>query len=352
MKNNKSINFLLKSAKGYKRKLITFSACLIFTFQIAPTLINPYIYLLVANSYEAETLNITKVIIFSLIFALSMNLEHLFRFLFVDKYLWYGGVIKIEDKLRKNLFNYTIKHSISYYDEKMSGVISEKIKNVSTKIGTITHIFSSLLGSFVVFIVSSLVYFTINKYLVLIFFTWMILFFFLYYFYSKSSYILRKNLTEEESKMNGVINDSISNILNIKSFANSKYEKEQIEKQGQEVLNKFMKDIKNERFFRFAFSSLTIIFISAFLGVAYYLTFLGEIKLGTFVFLCQNIILFRHTLGRIYMDTKEFFLNLAVIKDGLETILEDVGIEDKKDAKKLNIKTGKIVFKNITFDYK
>ena len=155
----------------------------------------------------------------------------------------------------------------------------------------------------------------------------------------------------EISVVNGIINDDIANIKNIKSFSNEKFEEEIIKKQDNVILEKVSNEIKVESLFQFLNSVVNVALTIAIYSLSYYLVFNKQIMIGTFVFIAQNIVILKINMRSIQKDTKTFIELSAEIKDGLDTLLEDYSVVDKKDSKKLKFKSGKIVFKNINFKY-
>ncbi len=350
-KNKNILKIIWSATKGYRLKMLLFQLFCGFLFYFIPILITPYIFAQFGNSYQKGILTVEYAVVLSIIYAFIYSLTGLFRALFIEKYLWYGGVLKVENVLRKKLFNYVLKHSIRYYDNKMSGVIAEKVNKITSNFSETFDLFGNITNSFITMIISLVIYSKINYYLTIAFCLWALIFFIVYYFSSKISFKKRKITSNETAIINGLINDDISNIGNIKSFSSQKTEEKKLKKQGNIILRKLSSELKVETWSRFLIGSLNIVlmlFISCF---SYYLAFNGKIMIGTFIFMCQNIILLKSDMESVYDQTKLFIELSADIKDGFETLIEKYEIDDCPNSKKLIVNSGKIVFKGVNFKY-
>ncbi len=350
-KNIKMLGLIWAASKGYRIKLLLLNVFCGFMFFFIPILITPYIFALFGNAYQENILTVRYAVVLSILYAFTYSIAGLFRALFVEKYLWYGGVLKVENTLRKKLFNYVLGHSIRYYDNKMSGVIAEKINKITANFAETFNLFGNIINSFISMIISLIIYSKINYYLTIVFCIWTLLFCIVYYFSSKISFKKRKITSNETAIINGIINDDITNVNNIKSFSTQKNEERKIKKQGNIILRKLSVELKAEAISRLLIGLLNIIlmlFISCF---SYYLAFNGKIMIGTFIFICQNIILLKSNMETTYEDTKLFIEFSAEMKDGFETLLEKYEIEDNPNSKKLIVNNGKIVFKGVNFKY-
>lgn len=76
----------------------------------------------------------------------------------------------------------------------------------------------------------------------------------------------------------------------------------------------------------------------------------GIINIGTFVFLIdivRRFLMFARSVCWNFRSIKD----IAVMQDGLGLITNDIEIKDKKDAKKLEVAVGRIVFVGVSFRY-
>jgi ATP-binding cassette, subfamily B, bacterial len=180
---------------------------------------------------------------------------------------------------------------------------------------------------------------------------WIIVYCAINYFFSlyKLKYDLRRS--EIDSKVTGVLADTISNHLNVKLF--NGYEREvnnfgEINSELQK-LRQFTWNLGN--LFE-AVQALLMIFLE--IGIFYYAIGLwqkGIITIGDFVLIQTYIFTIFHRLwnfGRIIRHYYEFMAEANEMTEILETPHE---ITDLKNAKKLKVTSGRIEFKEVSFSY-
>ncbi len=352
MKTNKILlKFFWKFAKKYKYKL-----CLMFVFmyllKIAKEVFfRPYLLKILGNAFQNDTLTLTMAVVVAILYAFFSSFDYFVNMSFGWK-LDYGITSKLQKDARIYLMDYAMKHSINYFNNKMSGVIANKINNISEPMG---FVFTSLLrcfSIFIAFVISLVVYARINIYFAMFFIIWVVCFYFAHSFTIKKIYKAKKERTEETNKISGIMNDSLSNILNVKSFSNRNQELEEVKKQGAKILDKESK-MANAEIILNIIMFIMIVSIELFsFAFAFYLTTKNKITIGTFLFICQNITLLVSMINDIFSN---YIVNLTIliseIKDGIDTILQPIDIKNKDDARSLQNVKGKIVFKNVVFYY-
>lgn len=354
MKNIKYKNFfdfLWKETKKYRLRIILFEVFVFMCWGIVPVFIQPAIFASFLNAIVDKTLTINYSIFLAFLYSLFFISTEIFRASFVERYLWYGGILRAKVKLMKVMFNYSIDHSVSYFSNKMSGVIMEKIRKVEDNFEKICDDGGELITYILVPIISIIVYIKINLYISLILLGYMAVFLPIYYVYLNVISQKRKELTIEEANSNGLINDTITNIQNVKAFSNKRYEEKKLKKQDIKILMKLNNLFVKESTFNIIFSIINITFIFAIFATAFYFTFKKEMSIGTFVFINQNIAFLRMSIYKIIDYSKTTTEAIADSVESYNTIFEKHEIKDKENAGELKIDGGRIVFRNITFRY-
>lgn len=142
---------------------------------------------------------------------------------------FYGHVMgaKMEYDLRNEIFNHLQKLSFNYYDNQKTGQIMSRITNDLFEITELYHhgpedlliSLTKLIGSFIIL-------FRINIPLTLVIFSFIpLMVYFAYYYNRKMRQAFRKN-RERIAAINAGIEDSISGVRVVKSFANEELEME------------------------------------------------------------------------------------------------------------------------------
>lgn len=350
MENKKINQFIFEVLKKYKVKLITYHCSLSFFYHAVPIFILPAILAIIGNKYQNKTLNVQTVIILVFVYSLFFCLSSLIRMLFAEK-MRYNSIIKIENDLRQKLFNYTIKQSTNFFNNTMAGVIASKINNIGKNFGELFDNGSSLLSGFIMFLFTVIIYIKINIYLSLFLIVWTIILVFLQSFFSKIVSKSIKSSVEEYNKVNGLITDNFTNISNIKFFAKEKHEIKEIKKQGFRILTKSSKVALDQTFIQVSLFIMmtTLMFVN--IGFSFYLVLQKQMMIGTFLFVCQNMALMKGVVTDLYENSINLIMLWTEMKDGFDTLLQDVEIKDKEGAEILKANSGKIVFKNVKFGY-
>ena len=188
-------NFFYIATKKYRLRIILFYIFIFICWGLIPTLIQPAIFASFLNKISQKTLTIKSSILLTLLYTLFFISTELLRFLFVEKQLWYGGILKAKNKIIKLTFNYIINHSPSYFSDKMSGVVMEKIKKIGNNFENIIDIGSELITYIIIPIISVVVYIKINIYISITLLFYIIVFLPTYYLYLNIISKKRKELT-------------------------------------------------------------------------------------------------------------------------------------------------------------
>ena len=345
------IKFILQIISKYKYNLLVIFLFVDMLRASREFFIRPYLLKILGDAVQNNSLTLTMAIFIPILYAFFSCIGYFTKMTF-EWQLNYNTYSKIEKDVRINLMNYIMQHSVNYFNNNMSGNITDKVNVVSE---LLTTFLKRLLRSIIIFVcllVTIIIYININFYFALFMFLWMICLCFFQYFILKISYRIESEKNMENNTMSGLINDSITNILNIKSFSRQKLEIKKIKKQGIKILKTESKTANIVLFMDILTFVMDFVIFAYSFVFSFYLVMHKEIELGTFLFICQNTILM---VSHIDVFFNEHFLTIITsfskIKSCLNEILIPIDIKDKQDAQKLQYIKGKIVFKNLTFKY-
>jgi ATP-binding cassette subfamily B protein len=254
--------------------------------------------------------------------------------------------------MRNDLFEHFQKLSFNYYDNQKTGQLMSRITNDLFDISELCHhgpedIIISLIkmiGAFVILV-------NINAWLTLLIFIFLPpMFIFAFYMKGKMSKAFRKN-RERIAEINARVEDNLSGIRVVKSFAN---EDEEIDK-FLESNSRFVESKRNSYWNMAGFhSGLTLftsfiniamiaggsLFISrGIIGIADLLTFL--LYINTLIDPVKKLISFTETFQNGMTGFERFYDILMIMPD----------IVDKPNAITLKEVQGKIEFNNVAFKY-
>ena len=294
-----------------------------------------------------------KVFLTGLSFIILYNIFNNITWLFhgIISKLTVATILKIQYKIRNNLFRYTIQHSMKYFNDSFSGAIANKISSITNKSGRFLKLTCKIFEKTITILLTPILYAQINFYLGM-------LFLFIAIAFMIASRKIRKNvihesnyLAEEKSKYSALINDDIMNIINIKIFSKIFSEKLRIKKQATKILRKdynFQEADKNFYVMVFVFSFLFYAIILLFSCIALYLK---KINIGDFIYLTIVTSILNHTTRHIVDITSEYSELKGTLENGLNAIFQPIEIVNNNNRKEIIVKKGKITFKNIIFYY-
>jgi ATP-binding cassette subfamily B protein len=259
---------------------------------------------------------------------------------------------KMAKDINLEVLDYTENHSYEYFQNNMAGSIGNKINDiVSNTFQIINLVMQSFLGGVFNILITSAAMYYIHPLLSLVVFVWSLFFLYCSFLFSKKGQKYSQDFSEEKSKLTGKIVDSVSNIMSIKLFGRNEYELNYIGKQSEKVVQ------KNRKFLWFRLIDFSVkdiflfTFISSLLLTLIYLKSKNLITPGDFAFVFTANFSVIFSVWHISMDITNYMQFKGTVDQALSIITQKQSILDKEDAKPIDIKTGKIEFKNVSFRY-
>lgn len=259
---------------------------------------------------------------------------------------------KMEHDLRNELFNHLQKLSFNYYDNQKTGQIMSRITNDLFEITELYHhgpedlliSLTKLIGSFIILS-------QINIHLSLVIFTFIpLMICFAYYYNRKMRRAFRRN-RERIAAINAGIEDSISGVRVVKSFANEELEMEKFRENN----HRYVDSKKNSYLYMgryhsgiHAFSSL--IYLSLVVAAALFIEGGRVNSLDLLTFLLY-INVFLEPIRKLINFGEQFQNGLSGFDRFYEVISIAPDIVDSKGAVELTKVDGVIEFNDVSFRY-
>lgn len=274
---------------------------------------------------------------------------------FCQYYITFQGHVmgaKMETDMRRDIFNHLQKLSFSYYDNNNTGKLMSRIVTDLFDISELAHhgpedIFISILkitGSFVI-----LMNINIKLTVILIFIT-LFMAYFSYFYNKKMKTVFTKN-KEKIANVNAQIQDSLSGIRVVKSFANESVEKKKFQKSNNEYLQSkednysvMGKFYSTNGFFQGILYLSVILFGGIFIST-------GEIQTSDLVVYILYINIFLNPIEKLINFTEQYQRGITGFERFLEIMDTHPDIKDKKGAIELKNTKGNITFENVSFSY-
>ena len=259
---------------------------------------------------------------------------------------------KMETDMRKDIFDNLQKQSFSYYDEASTGKLMSRIVTDLFDISELAHhgpedVFISILkivGSFVI-----LAGINSRITLILLLFT-LVMLYFSYFYNQKMRDVFTKN-KEKIAGVNAQIQDSLSGIRVVKSFANEDIENAKFTKGN----NEYLKTKEESYFIMGSFYSGNsffqgLLYLSAILVGGLFISN-GSLKVSDLVIYILYINTFLNPIDKLVNFTEQFQRGLSGFQRFVEVINTRPDIIDKEDAVELVNPNGEISFNNVSFSY-
>jgi ATP-binding cassette subfamily B protein len=259
---------------------------------------------------------------------------------------------RMETDMRRDLFEHLQKLSFSYYDNNSTGKLMSRIVTDLFDISELAHhgpedLFISVLkivGSFIILL-------TINVQLTILLLIFTLAMIYFSYFYNKKmSNVFMRN-KEKIANVNAIIQDSLSGIRVVKSFANEGIENKKFEKGNMEFL-----ETKEDNYFvmgRF-FSGNNffqgLLYLSVVLAGGIFISN-GSLKSSDLVVYILYINTYLNPIDKLVNFTEQFQRGVTGFERFLEIMNTQPDIVDRKNAVSLKNSKGDIEFKNVSFSY-
>jgi ATP-binding cassette subfamily B protein len=335
--------------KPYKKALFAdlFFASLASIAVLAyPLLINQ----ITMNAISDEGIAAELVIKMVGIFLFLMVVEYISNF-YTD-YFGHAMGAKMESDMRNDLFRHIQKLSFKYHDNTTTGQLMSRTTNDLFVISELAHhgpedtaiSLVRIIGSFVILV-------SINWTLTLtIFLILPLMFIFAYHYSIKVKIALKKN-NERIADINSQLEDSLSGIRVVQSFANEEIEMDKFKSSNRH----FLESRKNGYWVEALFFNGLTSFIS-FINIS--VVIVGAILLSYNQLLLTELITFLLYINTLIEPARKLvnftnFLQFGIA--GFERFMEVMAVEpdimDAKDAVVLSDIKGKVEFVNVGFQY-
>lgn len=335
--------------KPYKK---VFCADMFFAFLGAMvTLVNPLIIRYITSDVIYRGDLALKIILILSIVMFSLVLIECYSNYFIA---YYGHVMgaKMEYDMRNEIFEHFQKLSFKFYDNQKTGQLMSRITN---DLFDITELFhhgpEDIVISLIKFIGAFIILAIVNVKLALVAFAIMpFMFVFAFIYNRKMKYAFKQNRVKI-AEINAQIEDNLSGIRVVKSFANETIEMQKFEHGNNRFLNSKKNSYKYMATYNAGLGVFTsLITIIVIVTGAIFITngMLSITDLITFLLYISNLI---EPVKKLINFTEQFQNGYSGYERFLEILSEEPDIVDKKNPFTPKSFKGDIEFKNVSFRY-
>jgi ATP-binding cassette subfamily B protein len=265
-------------------------------------------------------------------------------------YSWAKLTPLIKKKVVAESMEYLMSHSHSFFQNNFSGALSSKIRDLSNSTPKMLDI---VLYSFVRVALSVLIafftLFLVHRYFAFGLIIWVTLFTLMAIRASKLTNRMSVSIATQQSKIMGNIVDALSNINNVKLFANSRFEGKRIAT----FQNKYSTLFRRRGIFLvkfFTLHGLTFsIYFTCCIALLIWLYAENMVTLGDFmlIFTVNNWII--NDMWTATNQMRSFLEEIGTVDQALSMLNEPIKVKDGKE--KLVVTRGEITFERVNFSY-
>ena len=267
---------------------------------------------------------------------------------------YYGHImgIKIENKMREDMFDHLQKLSFTFFDNTKVGQLMSRMTSDLFDVAEWAHHFPEMVFMTVVkFFASFFIFASMDWRLALCVFAMMP---FMIILTKKTRTKMRDTFRQSRhqvGEINARIEDSLLGVRVVRSFTNEKTEKEKFSKGNKEYVKIKNKSYRYMSSFHATVTLLDGIMYIAVVGVGAYFMHIGITSPGDFA---ASLLLVSTLLGSIrsIVDfSEQFSRGITGIERFADIMDEDPDITDSPDAVEITDVKGDIVFKDVSFSY-
>ena len=251
----------------------------------------------------------------------------------------------------RDAFDYVNKHSIAYFNNEMSGNISNKVGQLSSGMESflmmLFDVGHTLLRIMITFVILSI----ISPYFLIVMTVWLLFIIFISKFLGKKRAEISKERSRSESLAAGQVVDSLANYSEIKSFANFKFERLNLLKYLRILRKAESREARIKALIHLSLQTITLTSTMLFIFISIFMLKNGEINTVEFIYtntLFMDISSAVFAISWQYSNASRIF---GQLDSALSTLSVAPEIIDAPDAKSLMVKKATINFNNIDFAY-
>lgn len=320
-----------------------------FELSFSPYLLGKMIDI-VTNVTDKQSAISLLVLPASLYASMSVLLNIVFRFY---NYLTLSFYPKLKADITNDMFDYLLGHSYGFFQDNFSGKLTKKISDMATNVEQLIQIpnewFYPRLLSLI--FASITLYVVVTPIFSVILFLWGLSFVGLTYVSSKTSETYARTLSDKETSINGILQDSISNAFSVKLFTAENLEKQRLSIATDDMVVADQKlQWQNIKIYFIQSLGVTVL-ISSMLWALIFGYQQGSVTAGDFALVLSLSINFIMGVFNVGQELLRFTKIVGSSKESLSFIREPHQITDSEKATKLVVNSCELIFSNVSFSY-
>ncbi len=338
--------FLFRFIKKFRNEIIVFNSIL-FLSDFLYIFVGGYILKIMTNRIENN--NFEYIELYGILYCFIIVFSYLSRVL--RKNIEYKFRRKIDKEYVLKYFSKILKHENEYFSDNLSGQLTTKLFNIQKKL---EHLFGwsfDAFGDIFLFFIGVVILYFITPALSYFCIVWFAIYSFITVILLKQKFRISDENAEKKSKSIGIINDCFTNVMNVKMFAKEKSEYRRVKRQSVNILRNESKILMNSNILNiFNYLSMSIFIFGTF-GIIFIEYINSKTSIGNIMFVSQFNLNIVYWISYAFRVLFKIIDDISVINNSIKTLAVKAKISNKIGAKNIQVNSGKIIFKNVEFNY-
>ncbi len=256
------------------------------------------------------------------------------------------------DMVIYQLTAYTMRHSISFFQNDFAGRLASKITDTANGLrDNLQNTLYALSFAFTGFILTIGVVFTVHPIFTVIFGAWTLTYA-ITLFLMIPRVLFKAALSQNtRTRINGRLVDVITNIYNVKLFSRMSDENSSFMGYLQDHIRKGRHLAINFNIMHLILDTQIMVFFIIILGTSFHLLETGQMRVSDAVLIIPVMVSLSNMTSWLFETLFFFFEAFGNIQDGMNTLVKPFGVKDKNGETELKTTEGHIELKNVDFTY-
>jgi len=255
-------------------------------------------------------------------------------------------------RLRWNFHRLLLNQSINFYNNEFSGRIAAKVMQTTIALRDMWFILSDILVFVIVYIATMIILVgSLNTLLYAPFLIWLTTYVICLFYFIPKLAKLSKNQADARSMMTGRITDAYTNISTVKLFSHAGRESQYAKDSMMDFLHTVTLQMRKITAIQIINHFLSMFLILATTGTAIFLWSNNEIAIGVVAAASAMSLRLNGISHWVMWEMSSLYEQIGIGQDGLNMLSKKQIVNDKPNAKAINIKKASISFKNVYFSY-
>ena len=254
--------------------------------------------------------------------------------------------------IRWRAHRHVLRQSVGWFEDDFAGRIANRIMQTPPAAGeAVFQVFDAIAFSIAYLVGAAILLSNGDLRLMVPLAIWSVLFVLLMRFVLKRVGAASEASSNARSVVTGRVVDSYTNIHSVKLFAHHDSEISYAREAIENSRSTFIREMRIYTVMDFSLNLLNGFLIVGVVGMAIYYWSVGSATLGLVAASAALVLRLHAMTGWIMWALSNFFQNLGVVSEGMQTIAQPITLLDRENAKPLALSEGEICFDDITHHY-